>query len=495
MTVVARVLVALVALLHLGFLTLEMVLWTKPAGRQVFGLDRDFAEETKALAYPSRFVIFDQSDALGLVREAPALGIGRGSFVDAFPLADTRPGPILFTHLESAPVAMIVEWGPVGGGVILLGLTLWWIAAFWDAETGARRVALLGLLALALHSTVDFSLEYLGVAAPAVALAGALSPTVDWRLPRGRGIALAVALTLLGAGLGLLGGPHGLVGRRGQNEAVARGELSGELALARRPLDAQLHLRLARQAAEAEDWGALAHHAEVITWLNPTTVEGWLMRASVASRGGSAEDADAHLRRALVNLRQPPDATFVAHLTSLADPDTLARLAPVEGEAWTHLMNGLLNHAPDHVDAVARAREAQRPFDADALRYRARAALILERPLLALHLARLLRDSAPDRAESWQLLVRARSAVGGPDTDADVQRELREALRAPDRLDDPGVVEELLLASLVRTARSREELQAALELGERLLTRQASREDLRRRERRVVGLKERLGQR
>lgn len=50
MTVVAQVLVALVALLHLGFLVLEMVLWTKPAGRQVFGLDREFAEQTKALA-------------------------------------------------------------------------------------------------------------------------------------------------------------------------------------------------------------------------------------------------------------------------------------------------------------------------------------------------------------------------------------------------------------------------------------------------------------
>ncbi len=50
MTVVAQVLVGLVALLHVGFLTLEMVLWTKPAGRQVFGLDRDFAEQTKALA-------------------------------------------------------------------------------------------------------------------------------------------------------------------------------------------------------------------------------------------------------------------------------------------------------------------------------------------------------------------------------------------------------------------------------------------------------------
>ena len=50
MNVLAQLLVALVALLHLGFLTLEMVLWTKPIGRQVFGLDREFAEQSQALA-------------------------------------------------------------------------------------------------------------------------------------------------------------------------------------------------------------------------------------------------------------------------------------------------------------------------------------------------------------------------------------------------------------------------------------------------------------
>ena len=50
MTVLAGVLVALVALLHLGFLVLEMFLWTKPAGRQVFRTDAAFAEESKVLA-------------------------------------------------------------------------------------------------------------------------------------------------------------------------------------------------------------------------------------------------------------------------------------------------------------------------------------------------------------------------------------------------------------------------------------------------------------
>jgi len=50
MSTVAVVLVAVVALLHAGFVVLEMVLWTRPAGRAVFGLDADLADATRALA-------------------------------------------------------------------------------------------------------------------------------------------------------------------------------------------------------------------------------------------------------------------------------------------------------------------------------------------------------------------------------------------------------------------------------------------------------------
>ena len=50
MSILAAVLVALVAVLHLGFLVLEMFLWTKPAGRQIFRTDAAFAEESKVLA-------------------------------------------------------------------------------------------------------------------------------------------------------------------------------------------------------------------------------------------------------------------------------------------------------------------------------------------------------------------------------------------------------------------------------------------------------------
>lgn len=47
---VANTLVAFVALLHVLFLILEMFLWTKPFGRRIFGLDRELADQTAALA-------------------------------------------------------------------------------------------------------------------------------------------------------------------------------------------------------------------------------------------------------------------------------------------------------------------------------------------------------------------------------------------------------------------------------------------------------------
>ena len=50
MTIAADILVAVVALLHLGFLVLEMFLWTKPVGRRVFGLPADFMAASASLA-------------------------------------------------------------------------------------------------------------------------------------------------------------------------------------------------------------------------------------------------------------------------------------------------------------------------------------------------------------------------------------------------------------------------------------------------------------
>ena len=46
----AAVMVAIVAIEHLGFLVLEMFLWTEPIGMRVFGLTPEFAAESAPLA-------------------------------------------------------------------------------------------------------------------------------------------------------------------------------------------------------------------------------------------------------------------------------------------------------------------------------------------------------------------------------------------------------------------------------------------------------------
>ena len=50
MTIVANILIGLVALLHTYFLILEMFLWDKPQGHKTFGLTAEFATASKNLA-------------------------------------------------------------------------------------------------------------------------------------------------------------------------------------------------------------------------------------------------------------------------------------------------------------------------------------------------------------------------------------------------------------------------------------------------------------
>jgi putative membrane protein len=50
MLVLANSAVALVAILHIGFLVLEMFMWTKPIGQKIFGLPAEVMKSSAALA-------------------------------------------------------------------------------------------------------------------------------------------------------------------------------------------------------------------------------------------------------------------------------------------------------------------------------------------------------------------------------------------------------------------------------------------------------------
>lgn len=50
MNIILNIIIGIVALLHVGFLTIEMFLWDKPTGRNVFHTTAEFSSQSKTLA-------------------------------------------------------------------------------------------------------------------------------------------------------------------------------------------------------------------------------------------------------------------------------------------------------------------------------------------------------------------------------------------------------------------------------------------------------------
>ena len=115
MSVVAFVLVALVALLHIYILVLEMFLWTTPRGQKAFGLTAEFAEKTKVLAANQGLYNGFLAAGLiwGLVHPDPAFGWQIRLFflacvaVAGIYGAATSSRRILFIQTVPAVVAML----------------------------------------------------------------------------------------------------------------------------------------------------------------------------------------------------------------------------------------------------------------------------------------------------------------------------------------------------------------------------------------------------
>lgn len=50
MIIVSNIVVVIIAVLHIGFLVLEMFLWTRPFGMKTFGMTKDVAHSSAVLA-------------------------------------------------------------------------------------------------------------------------------------------------------------------------------------------------------------------------------------------------------------------------------------------------------------------------------------------------------------------------------------------------------------------------------------------------------------
>lgn len=427
------------------------------------------------------------ADAVALVELSPLVGIGRGAFMDLFPAVDSRPLGVVHTHLESAPAAMIVEWGPIAGGVIALGLLWWWIAAVYTAGSGrhvsARRVALCGPLALAIHNLADFNLEFLGVAAPLCALAGSLSERrAFFRVPA-RSALVGGSTALVGALLlSLWALPHTWQNRLAGDAAVASGDMSPETAQRMRPLDASLHILLAQRALAAGDWHQARIRATVASQLQPANSDAWLRLAHAARELEDKPTAALALARALATVRRPPEPELARYLLDrYPNAEELAALMPRELAPWTMVMESLVAEAPAYAAILAAARSQVDGREAPVLQMQVRLALALDNPALALHYARLLRTLAPHDVQSYLLFARALQSQKVP-RERELQRDLEEVL-ALGLIHDPAevaLIEETLITSLLRDGQP-DALARARELMPRLLARPGDRAALQRR--------------
>jgi len=243
-------------------------------------------------------------DSARAAAASPVVGLGLGSFHDAYPFYKHGHGLIRVEHAENDYLETAVEGGFVGLGLLLAAGALLLIGGGVPADATVRGIGLgaaAGLTALAVHSAVDFNLRIPSNAALAAVLAAAAAgaaPGVRALARPAAALLGAGALALAGA-LVVLPGPRAIDARA---EAVRVAEAQTATARA---------LRLAR--AEASLVGVLRRR--------PAHAESWLLLAGVRAAAGDARSAAALARHA---------AALDPTRESLQD--AAARLAPAPDE-------------------------------------------------------------------------------------------------------------------------------------------------------------------
>ena len=392
------------------------------------------------------------TESLRLVAWAPVLGIGRGSFVDVYPLLGSTGTDHMFTHIENLPMAFVVEWGPWVGGLVLVTSAFWFRGSWQVARDRSERLALLGLAAVALQNLADFNLEYLGVAAPVVALAGALSPTARTRRGLHRDWRVGLVMLIVGTGVAAVSVESSWSATQDAKRAHWRDAHADQLeqALTVRPLDGDLYLALARRAAQQSTWSRVETLTAAVRRTRTNAVEASLLTAAALEYRGEMDDAADAYRRALADMRPPVSMDLARYLVARTpDPARLALWIEAPGAAVTSLVARLLQVSPAHADAVARRWEQLDPNDPKALAYRTRAAVALEQPALALHLARLYAAKRPRDGGAYLLWATALRKFT-PARERDAAVVLRAGLAEAHT--ELGAVEEQLLASHLHRA-------------------------------------------
>ena len=415
--------------------------------------------------------------AATLVQLSPALGIGPGAFADLSRSAVDVDG-LYFRHVESAPIAWLVCWGPLVAATLVLYASWWWVAAWRFTSDAGPRIVLVALACFGLQNLVDFNWQYLGVSAAATALAGSTAPHAArrWKASTLRLAAPAAVAATAVVGLWVL--PATWLYSRELGPTMPEARMDPASMVDVRPFDRGVQLHLARGEATREDWTAARARAEFLTVLGPTDVDAWLLLAASERALGDERTADEATRAALMHLRRPLPPGPARWLLNEYGVERLHRVSPQDTVAWRHLADGLLAIEPEAADELARLRELEERISFDALLVRSESARARELPELALAYARLAEGVDRGRREPYAHQARVLSAMGRPMDAADsLERGLSNARVGRDALQEMLVVQLIVIGDPAAFERADELIAELLNAGGNPQTR-ARRRDL-----------------
>lgn len=119
-----------------------------------------------------------------MIADFPLVGAGPGAFPILHPLYRPPELSARIQHAHSDYLEWVLETGPAGAALLVAWLAVLGLGAAGVLRQGRDRALtaalMAGLLALAIHETVEFALQLPGVSVPAALLAGALFAPLGW---------------------------------------------------------------------------------------------------------------------------------------------------------------------------------------------------------------------------------------------------------------------------------------------------------------------------
>jgi hypothetical protein len=260
-------------------------------GLTLVGLVPREAQERMTSLSGASFRLETWKGAVRLAATSPLVGHGLGAFHDAYPRFKRDYGIVRVEHAENDYLETLAETGALG--LVLASAAFAWLLSAGGrgiaegqgaAARGIGQGALAALVAIAVHSGVDFNLRIPSNAALAALAAAAVAAVAGTRpRPLGRPLAFALLLGVVALAAALLArGPASWTAARQEVVAAAMAQTRPAQQLRLSRARSALAAVVARRPAHAESWlmlggveQALGRHATAVAfarhaaWLDP----------------------------------------------------------------------------------------------------------------------------------------------------------------------------------------------------------------------------------